>query len=177
MLRIIRTTTLVSMLVLFSAFANAHEIHLKSGRVIQVASCWEKNGVVRFEKYGGVVGISKDRVKELVFNTSYSKETPGISPTPVKYSHERTQYKAVKEPVKYPVVVPSRSTATSSIMPINNIEMIGKGKTASSAYCKSEISSEKNRLYEIKNLSFKYGNQTRGRRCVVRPMNLRNTNK
>jgi len=177
MLRIIRTTTLVSMLVLFSAFANAHEIHLKSGRVIQVASYWEKNGVVRFEKYGGVVGISKDRVKELVFNASYSKETPGIRPTPVKYLHERTLYKAVKEPVKYPVVVPSWSTATSSIMPINNIEMIGKGKTAGSVYFEGEISNEKRALNMIKNLSFKDGNQTPGLRCVVRPMNLRNTNK
>ena len=165
------------MLVVFSSLANAHEIHLKSGRVIQVASYWEKNGVVRFEKYGGVVGISKDRVKELVFNTSYSKETPGISPTPVKYSHKRTQYKAVKEPVKYPVVVPSRSTATSSIMPINNIETIGRGNTAGSVSFEGEISNEKSAPNKIKNLSFKDGNQTPGLRCVVRPMNLRNTNK
>lgn len=54
-------------LVLLSSQVDAHEIHMKDGRVIKATSCWEDGDMVRFEKYGGVVGISKDLVKEIVY--------------------------------------------------------------------------------------------------------------
>ena len=45
----------------------ADEIHLKDGRVIEVESCWEKSDQVKYEKYGAIVGIDIEIVKEIKY--------------------------------------------------------------------------------------------------------------
>ncbi len=47
--------------VCFSAFM----IHLKNGQSFQTDRYWEDGGEIKFHRYGGVVGIKKDLVREI----------------------------------------------------------------------------------------------------------------
>lgn len=46
---------------------NAHEIHLKSGKIIKTTSVQEKDGLIVYEKKGGIVSISKELVREIIY--------------------------------------------------------------------------------------------------------------
>ena len=68
----------ILILVLFTNFVNAHEIHLKSGRIIKTQSVQEKGNMVIYQaKGGGTVKISKELVREVI----YTKPTP-VSASP-----------------------------------------------------------------------------------------------
>jgi len=56
------------LLLLLSHFdiAAGDEIYLKDGTVIKVKSCWEENGDILYEKYGGSVRIQKAKVSEII---------------------------------------------------------------------------------------------------------------
>jgi len=44
-----------------------HEIHLTNGKIITAETVWEDGGVVKYEKYGGVISIARNRVKKIVY--------------------------------------------------------------------------------------------------------------
>lgn len=44
--------------------ANACEIELKDGRIINAKSCWEEDGRIKYEKYGAIVSLEKEKVKK-----------------------------------------------------------------------------------------------------------------
>ena len=48
--------------------AFAHEIHLKDGRTIHTKECWQEDGFVTYEKFGAVVRIPKDKVKQITYD-------------------------------------------------------------------------------------------------------------
>lgn len=67
----------VAIIALFANFVNAHEIHLKSGKIITTKSVQEKGSMVIYQaKGGGTVKISKELVQEIVY----------ITPTPIPVS-------------------------------------------------------------------------------------------
>ena len=71
---------------LFTSLVDAHEIHLKSGKIIKTTSVQEKGGLVIYEKKGGTVSISKELVREIIYTqpsqaTTTLKEVSG----PVAY--------------------------------------------------------------------------------------------
>ena len=45
----------------------AHEIHLKDGRVIEAKTCWEEDGAVKYENYGVIVELQRDLVAKVVY--------------------------------------------------------------------------------------------------------------
>ena len=45
----------------------AHEIHLKDGRVIETKTCWEEDGAVKYENYGVIVELQRDLVAKVVY--------------------------------------------------------------------------------------------------------------
>jgi hypothetical protein len=42
--------------------SEALEIHLVDGRVLTAATCWEENGLIKYERYGAAVAIEKQKV-------------------------------------------------------------------------------------------------------------------
>jgi len=66
-------------LVLLAGLTYAHEIHFKDGRIIKTKSCWEENGVVKYERYGGILTVKKEIVKEIIY-----KDEPVIAPKKTK---------------------------------------------------------------------------------------------
>lgn len=66
---------LCGMLILFffAGPAGSDEIHLKDGRVLKVEECWEEKGMIKYRKYGTVLGIAKDNVKEIVTFSDFEK--------------------------------------------------------------------------------------------------------
>jgi len=44
---------------------SAYMIHLKNGQSFQTDRYWEDGGEIKFHRYGGVVGIKKDLVREI----------------------------------------------------------------------------------------------------------------
>lgn len=57
----------------FSGVAGADEIHLKDGRIIKVQECWEEEEMIKYRKYGTVLGIAKDSVKEIVRLSNFER--------------------------------------------------------------------------------------------------------
>ena len=60
-------------LVIVAPVADADEIHLRDGRIIRIKLFWEKNDKVMFERYGSIVGISTESVKEVRSNQASNK--------------------------------------------------------------------------------------------------------
>lgn len=58
---------LFAMLLLLAGPINAHEIIMKDGRVIKTKTCWEEGGVVKYERYGGILTIKKALVENIVY--------------------------------------------------------------------------------------------------------------
>lgn len=46
----------------------AHEIHLEDGRVIQAKTCWEEDGFVLYKKFGTVVRLPRESVKDVLWD-------------------------------------------------------------------------------------------------------------
>ncbi len=44
---------------------SAYTIHLKNGQVFETDHYWEEEGQIKFNRYGGVVGIEKNQVQEI----------------------------------------------------------------------------------------------------------------
>ncbi len=42
------------------------EVHLKSGRVLFLERYWEEEGRIKYEQFGAVVGIKRDKIKKIV---------------------------------------------------------------------------------------------------------------
>jgi formylglycine-generating enzyme required for sulfatase activity len=59
---------LAMILVLVAQVAAAAEIHLRDGKIIQIKTFWEKNDKIMFEKYGSIVGVGTEIVKEVRSN-------------------------------------------------------------------------------------------------------------
>jgi hypothetical protein len=52
---------------LFSVnLANACEVILKNGKVIEAESCWEENGRVNWAKHGATMSLEKGKVQEII---------------------------------------------------------------------------------------------------------------
>lgn len=45
----------LSTIIYFGPMLNAHEIHMKDGRVIESKSVWEEDGIVKYQKYGATI--------------------------------------------------------------------------------------------------------------------------
>ena len=60
--------TLSLFLIIVAPVAGADEIHLRDGRILRINLFWEKNDKVMFERYGSIVGISTESVKEVRSN-------------------------------------------------------------------------------------------------------------
>ena len=41
------------------------KIRLKSGRIIKTTRCWEDGNMLMYEKYGGVIGVPKNKVMDI----------------------------------------------------------------------------------------------------------------
>ncbi len=63
----------ISILLFIAGPAVSDEIHLKDGRVLKVAECWEEKGMIKYRKYGTVLGIDKGNVKEVVRFSDFEK--------------------------------------------------------------------------------------------------------
>ena len=61
-----------------------YKIHLKNGNVIKTNYCWEEDGVIKFKKYGGTIGISKARVKKIVYTKTEWKDPEPETKTDVE---------------------------------------------------------------------------------------------
>jgi len=60
----------IIILISFTHLANAHEIYLKNGNIIKTTSVWEEDGMIMYKKGEGTVGISKDFVREIIYEPS-----------------------------------------------------------------------------------------------------------
>jgi hypothetical protein len=67
MIKAIFKITIVLFLVLVAELSMAHEIHMKDGRIIKSKTIWEEDELVNYEKFGTVIGIKKDLVKEIIY--------------------------------------------------------------------------------------------------------------
>ncbi|QTA88321.1 S1C family serine protease [Desulfonema magnum] len=52
------------------SLSDAHEIYLKDGRTIKTKNCWEENGLVRYERYGGILSIKEELVEKIIYEAS-----------------------------------------------------------------------------------------------------------
>jgi hypothetical protein len=61
------TKLTVIIVFLFSVnLANACEVILKNGKVIEAESCWEENGRVNWAKHGATMSLEKGKVQEII---------------------------------------------------------------------------------------------------------------
>ena len=170
-MKIISNFVLVTVCCLFGTLANGHEIHLKGGRVIQVAAYWEKKDNVWIEKYGGRVSISKDRVKKIVNKAPCLKSTPTTRMNDNAYS-EGIRPKDSMVMVNHNLITQVQSTRVSKIMPGGNPKIFGKKNIEGTVRCKDCISTEQLRTHKTKKSLFKHGKETRSFQDVVRPIDL-----
>ncbi|QTA84911.1 S1C family serine protease [Desulfonema magnum] len=77
----INYATYIVLILVLAAPGNAHEIVLKDGKIIKTRSCWEENGAIKYERYGGILTIEKKLVEEVI----YSEEEPVVSPVKKKF--------------------------------------------------------------------------------------------
>jgi hypothetical protein len=92
----------ILLLVLSTNFVNAHEIHLKSGKIIKTKSVQEKSGMVIYETKGGTVKISKELVRKIIYT----------QPTPIPASSKEGNVLAA--------YYPFNGSANDTIDPRNN---------------------------------------------------------
>lgn len=57
----------VLFILLIATPIHAHEIIMKDGRVIKTKTCWEEDGLVKYERYGGILMIKKALVENIVY--------------------------------------------------------------------------------------------------------------
>ena len=65
----------VVMLVCSMTPVYGHEIHLTNGKIIEAETVWEEGSAVKYEKYGGVISIARNRVKEIIYIKARNKKT------------------------------------------------------------------------------------------------------
>lgn len=66
---------IVFFILIYSASAvNAHEIHMKDGRIIESETVWEENDIVKYQKYEAIIGIKKNLVKKIIYNEEPKEE-------------------------------------------------------------------------------------------------------
>lgn len=58
---------LFAILLLLVGPIHAHEIYKKDGKVIKTKTCWEEDGVVKYERYGGILTIKKELVENIIY--------------------------------------------------------------------------------------------------------------
>ena len=80
--------------VCFSAFV----IHLKNGQAFQTDSYWEDGGEIKFHRYGGVVGIKKDLVREIEEVVDLPEDKKAVKDKPIQPAEAAK--KKVKPPEK-----------------------------------------------------------------------------
>ncbi|MDM8525143.1 trypsin-like peptidase domain-containing protein [Desulfococcaceae bacterium HSG8] len=59
--------TIAAIFLLAVGLSDAHEIHLKDGRIIKTKTCWEEGDVVKYERYGGILTIKKELVTNILY--------------------------------------------------------------------------------------------------------------
>jgi S1-C subfamily serine protease len=59
---------LAACLLLCAAEAQAHQIHLKNGKVIETETVWRQGDAVLYEKYGGTVTLAADQVLKIAYD-------------------------------------------------------------------------------------------------------------
>uniref|UniRef100_UPI00405612BD trypsin-like peptidase domain-containing protein n=1 Tax=Candidatus Electronema sp. TaxID=2698783 RepID=UPI00405612BD len=89
---------LAACLLLCAAEPQAHEIHLKNGKIIETETVWRQGDAVLYEKYGGTITLPAHQVQEI----SYAKnqkavETPTASSNLAGQLRERLQPKTPLE--------------------------------------------------------------------------------
>jgi hypothetical protein len=66
----------IIILVSFTHLASAHEIYLKNGEIIKTPSVWEEDGKIMYKVDEGTVGISKNLVREIIYEPSPQLSAP-----------------------------------------------------------------------------------------------------
>lgn len=89
---------LASCLLLCAAEPQAHEIHLKNGKIIETETVWRQGDAVLYEKYGGTITLSANQVQEISYAKSQkAAETPKASSDLTAQLRERLQPKTPLE--------------------------------------------------------------------------------
>lgn len=58
---------ILAIVILFASLVGAHEIHFKDGRVIRTKTCWEEDGKVNYQKYGAIIGVSRELIDDIIY--------------------------------------------------------------------------------------------------------------
>jgi hypothetical protein len=113
----------IAVIAMFAGIVNAHEIHLKSGKIIKTPSIQEQGNMVIYQaKGGGTIKISKELVREIIYTI----------PTPIPVSQKQDSGLAA--------YYPFNGNANNTINPQNNGVVHGaqlaadRSGTLSSAY-------------------------------------------
>jgi tetratricopeptide (TPR) repeat protein len=64
-----KTSILMIAFLCITCLSHANEIHLKDGRIIKALTCWEEDGAVKYQKYGGIISIPYEKVQSINYDT------------------------------------------------------------------------------------------------------------
>jgi len=72
-------------LIVFSAVSivanvsESHEIYLNDGRIINAKSVWEDGDIVKYEKFGAVIGVNKSKIQEIKYSEAPERKSTRAS--------------------------------------------------------------------------------------------------
>lgn len=79
-------------LIAFVTEADAHKIYLKDGRTIEAGFCWEEGDVIKYQKFGTVVTIKRDRVKKIIYSNEGENNISSSIPKRDNIEKNEAQY-------------------------------------------------------------------------------------
>lgn len=81
----LQTFLLIALLFSNIASSYSHEIQLKNGKTIHTENVWIESDIVKFEQYGGVISIPRNRVKEIVYRETRNHKPDAFK----KFSYDK----------------------------------------------------------------------------------------
>jgi hypothetical protein len=80
-------TIICLILLFFSFYVYAHEIHMKNGKIYTTETYWEQDGKILIQKYGATLCLDKNNIEKIINETKSKVSDEAIRTLKTKYNH------------------------------------------------------------------------------------------